>query len=84
MIVQTTITPAMYAELATSDYVVARTYRYSDGRREAKVIAVGSLEDMRAIADTPKLMIVRYPIAEVGDSVVAVSELLPPDEKGST
>jgi hypothetical protein len=70
----------MYAKLSECEAVVVRTYERPDGTRFAKVIACGTTEEMEEEAITPKLLLT-FPGCEcVGDSVVPVSELLPPDE----
>ena len=79
MIVQTSITPELFAKLEHSDYVAVRTYTYTNGNQSATVYAAGSLEDMRELVERPQLFIIRPPLESVSDSVVAVNELLPPD-----
>lgn len=79
MIVETVITPELYAKLTASSHVAVRTYTNEDGTQYAKIYAAGSREEMQELADEPRLLIVRPPLASVSDSLVAVAELLPPD-----
>jgi hypothetical protein len=77
---QTSITPEMYAQLPSCEAVAVRYYRRPDGSEFAKVIACGTEAEMEDLVSTPSLLLQLGGIETLGDSVVPVSELLPPDE----
>ena len=77
---QTSITSELFAKLAASEYAVVRTYTHKDGMKTAEVIGIGSLEDMTELAGRNCLLIVPNYLENIGDCVVPVAELLPPDK----
>ena len=77
---ETSITPELYAQLKDCDSVLVREYARSDGSRFAKVIAAGTSDEMDSLAGTPGLLLVLSGVEYIGDMVVPVGELLPPDE----
>jgi hypothetical protein len=76
--VETSITPDLYAKLKDCEAVAVRHYERPDGSRFCKVFAAGSNDEMKELTETPGLLL-SFPGAEyLGDTVVPVSELVPP------
>ncbi len=78
---QTSISPELYAQLATSEFVTVREYERDDGTRFANVIGAGTEGEMDSLVGTPGLLLVMSGLNYVGDRVVPVAELLPPQDE---
>ena len=81
MILETNISPELYAMLPQCEAVAIRYYRRDDWTEFATAYAAGTTEEMNGIVNTPRLLL-QFPGLEIlGDTVVPVSELMPPDEE---
>jgi len=67
-------------EIRQCEAVVVRTYERKDGSTFAVPVRWGEREEMEIVADTPRILLGRRGQTCLGDSVVLVSDLLPPEE----
>lgn len=70
------VTPEQFAEMRTAEAVAVRNYSSDSGSHWAKVIGIGTVEEMQAMADETHLFIVPVGMTIDGQQMVLTSDLL--------